>query len=74
MRTAGASPYLGDMRLVIDFEPSGGHWSGMVLAEPGLGTVAVPTPFSGRLELLRLLESLVEDADSNSPERTEEQT
>ncbi|MEO6989237.1 MAG: hypothetical protein ABI239_11380 [Aquihabitans sp.] len=62
------------MRLVIDFEPSRGQWSGMVLAEPDPGTVAVPTPFSGRLELLRLLESLVEGASNSPPEQAEVQT
>ena len=46
----------------------------MVLAEPGPHTVAVPTPFSGRLDLLRLLETLVEGASGNPPEQAEEQT
>ncbi|MBK6312414.1 MAG: hypothetical protein IPH81_18510 [Candidatus Microthrix sp.] len=53
------------MRLVIDFDRAQGRWAGAILPEPGPDVVAVPTPFSGRLDLLRLLESLVEDASTN---------
>ena len=67
MRTGPAASYGASMRLVIDFDTSHDRWSGAILPEPGPDASALPTPtpFSGRLDLLRLLESLVEDASTN---------
>jgi hypothetical protein len=74
MRANPVRSYGASMRLVIDFEPSQGRWSGAILPEPGPDAAAVPTPFSGRLDLLRLLESLVDDASSSPTAPTKEQT
>jgi hypothetical protein len=47
------------VRVVIDFDGSQpGHWSGLLHAEAGL---VVDAPFDGRLDLLRLLETLIDN-------------
>ncbi len=65
MRPDRSTSYGAPMRLVIDFDSTAGRWSGAVLPEPGPDVAAVPFPFSGRLDLLRLLESLVDDASTH---------
>ena len=74
MRADPGSSYGASMRLVIDFDTSQGRWSGAILPEPGPDIAAVPTPFSGRLDLLRLLESLVDDASTQPTAPAEDQT
>mgnify|MGYP001210706592 CR=1 FL=1 len=76
MRTGPAASYGASMRLVIDFDTSHDRWSGAILPEPGPDASALPTPtpFSGRLDLLRLLESLVDNAVSNPTSPAEDQT
>ena len=74
MRSGPVDSYRAAMRLVIDFEAEPGRWAGVILPEPEHGDAAVPARFSGRLDLLRLLEALVEGAAPNPGEPKKEPT
>lgn len=58
MRRGTASPYRRPVRVIIDFEaPTPEHWSG-TLRQGAESAEALR--FEGRLQLLRLVESLIE--------------
>jgi hypothetical protein len=56
MTSSVGSTNVRDVRVVIEFTGSG-RWMGTLRCEP---SPAVDTPFEGRLGLLRLLETLVD--------------
>ncbi|WCO67710.1 hypothetical protein PO878_03100 [Iamia majanohamensis] len=52
------------MKVAIDLEVTGDHWSGTVRTD---GPDGAPTTFHGRLELLRTLEALA-DTTTGGPD------
>jgi len=68
MMTGGGDAYLPRVRVVIEFS-GGGRWSGTVQADSSASGADVA--FEGRLELLRLLETLIDrgPADTETPLR-----
>jgi hypothetical protein len=65
MTTRRDAAYLPPVRVVIEFSGAG-RWSGTVQAEAA--TVA-DAPFEGRLELLRLLETLIDHRPDDTEDR-----
>ena len=57
--------YLPPVRVVIEFSGAG-RWSGTVRAE---SATIVDVPFEGRLELLRLLETLIDRGPDDMEDR-----
>ena len=57
--------YLAPVRVVIEFSGAG-RWSGTVQAE---AATVVDVPFEGRLELLRLLETLIDRGPDDTEDR-----
>jgi hypothetical protein len=65
MNTARDAAYVPPVRVVIEFSGAG-RWSGTVQAE---SATVVDVPFEGRLELLRLLETLIDRRPDDPKDR-----